>query len=236
MRSLLCLTILIFGSMASAAPCGIATLTTYVTPAFSCEVGPATFNNFTFSVTNDTSDSVPLDTDDILVTPLLFANQLGLRLSGDFEALGGPNGDGPAAGLRDITYRLFFDINAPTLLFTDVSAELLDPTRFAPNDAKFGNAFVANLIDNDGASAIAGIQQGNPDSSPYNTARSFSSIDVLIALTGGASAAGTATPVGLVTADGADLLYSYQATVPEPSTVMLTLAGAALLVLRRRRR
>jgi hypothetical protein len=75
------------------------------------------------------------------------------------------------------------------------------------------------------------------DEDLLNTPRTPIFVDATIDLTGGASAAGTDDPVGVVTLRSADLLYDYEATViPEPGTwVLLASSLGGLFALRRYR-
>jgi hypothetical protein len=228
----------IFAMTASAAPCASAPLSTYLAAGFECEIDSAVFSDFSFALQNDSSDTVALTEDEITVSPLSAGNRLGLRLAGDFAAVGAVNGPGPTDGLRNITYRFMFDITRPATLFTNVIAQLNGPSRFSPDPFEFGGIFASNNITNDGALAIAHDDDpGFMDDDSLNTPREPIFVDALINLTGGGSLAGTMAPVGSVTLRSADLLYDFEpAVVPEPGTWAICVSGLGLLFAFRRRR
>jgi hypothetical protein len=211
------------------APCGIAPLSDYLAPGFTCEVDAAMFSNFDFFLQNDTSDTVALTPDEIEVSPLSLPGQVGLRVAGAFEALGAINGPGPAEGLRNIEYRFFFDVIKPGSQFISVRSALNNPLRLAPNPLKFGNIFASNQAANDGALSIADDDDPDlTDTDLLNSPRLIVAADELLHLTAGASAIGTTTPVGFVSVSSADYLFGHEVLVPEPMTAWTVLSGALL--------
>ena len=121
----------------------------------------------------------------------------------------------------------------PGSLFTDATVILNDPTRFSPNPLKFGGVLSAKSISNDGATAITNDQDPDlMDTGALFTPRATITIDELLQLTGGASAAGTRAPVGVVTLDSADNLFAFDVQTPEPGTWLLCISGGALVLLR----
>jgi uncharacterized protein (TIGR03382 family) len=216
-----------------------ASLTTYTAAGFSCEVNSAVFSDFSFFLQNSGGGGV-LGQDDITVSPLIEPGIVGLRFAGEFQSTGGPNGPGPAQGIRINEYRFFFDVTRPGSVFTSVGSRLNDPVRIVQNPLKFGNIFASNLAANDGAQSFA--DDDDPDLTAFetlNTERLVVSVDNLIHLAAGASAEGTVAPVGFVSLASADYLYTYRATgpeVPEPGTWMLGVLGFAVLVAARRGR
>lgn len=227
---LVVLSAFIFSTAGIAAPCVVAPLSNYLLAGFSCDVNSAVFSDFDFLLQNDTSSTVALTPAQIQVSPVSSPGQVGLRFSGDFEALGAENGPGPAEGLRNITYRFFFDVTRPGSQFVSVGAILHDPVRLAPNPLKFGDIFASNLAANDAALAIA--NDDDPDLSDMvmlNSPRLTVAADDQLLLTAGASAVGTTMPVGFVSASSADYLFGYQVIIPEPDTSIMLLSGVALL-------
>jgi hypothetical protein len=225
------------GTSLFGAACVPSPLSTYTAAGFSCEVGTAVFSNFDFQLQNAGGGGV-LDEGDITVSPLLGVGFVGLNFAGDFESTGGPNGAGPAEGIRVNAYRFFFDVTRPGSVFTSVGAELNDPLRIAPNPLKFGDIFASNYAANDAALAI--VHDTDPDLSEFDTLNSERAVinaDTMIQLAAGASAVGTTSPVGFVSLSSADFLYTYReldSPVPEPGTWVLSLSSlAALLVFRR---
>jgi hypothetical protein len=221
-----------------AAPCVPASLSTYTAAGFTCEVDSAVFSDFDFLLQNGGAGDV-LGEDDITVSPLVEPGAFGLRFAGDFQATGGPNGDGPAEGIRSNEYRFFFSVTRPGSVLTSVGARLNDPLRLVYNPLKFGNIFTANHAANDGAQAFA--DDDDPDLTEFDTLNServFVNADNLLQLAAGASGEGTVAPVGFASLGSADYLYTYRevAVVPEPGTWGLGLVGVVVLAVVRRLR
>ena len=220
----------------SAAPCVPAPLTTYSAAGFSCDVDSAVFSGFSFFLQNGTGGNL-LGESDITVSPLVDAGRVGLRFAGDFQATGGPNGPGPAQGLRSNIYRFFFEVNRPGSVFTSVGSRLNDPVRIVRNPLKFGGIFASNYASNDGAQSFA--FDDDPDLTEFvtlNSERMTVTLDNLINLAAGASAEGTVSPVGFASLSSADYVYTYreiEPAIPEPGTWLLCLAGLAALAGRR---
>ena len=228
---LVVLSALVLSTAGICAPCAVAPLSNYLVAGFSCDVNSAVFSDFDFLLQNDSSSTVALTPAEIQISPLSSPGQVGLRFSGDFEALGAQNGPGPAEGLRNITYRFFFEVTRPGSQFVSVGAVLHDPVRLAPNPLKFGDIFASNQAANDGALAIA--NDDDPDLSDMdglNSPRLTVVADDQLLLTAGASAVGTTTPVGFVSASSADYLFGYEVTIPEPGTSVMLVCAVALLV------
>jgi len=222
---------LLFTIPAASAPCVNAAFSSYLVAGFSCDVNAAVFSDFAFSLQNDTSPTVALTPADIQVSPLIAAGQVGLRFSGNFQALGAENGPGPAEGIRNITYRFFFDVTRPGSQFLSVGAVLNNPSRLAPNPLKFGDIFASNQAANDAALAIANDDDPDlADTVALNSPRLTVVADDLLVLTAGASAVGTTTPVGFVSASSADYLFGYQVLVPELGTAWMLVAGGMSLM------
>jgi hypothetical protein len=223
----------------SAAPCVSAPLTTYTAVGFSCEVNSAIFSNFGFFLQNSGGGDV-LGEGDITVSPVIEPGIVGLRFAGEFQATGGPNGPGPAQGIRINEYRFFFDVSRPASMFTSVGSRLNDPLRIVQNPLKFGNIFASNLATNDGAQSFA--EDDDPDLTDFDTLNSERIVvfgDNLIHLAAGASAEGTVAPVGFVSLSSADYLYTYREVgpeIPEPSTWVLCLSSFVVMVVLRRGR
>jgi hypothetical protein len=223
----------------ASAPCVSAPLSTYTVAGFSCEVNSAVFSDFSFFLQNSGGGGI-LDEDDITVSPLIEAGAVGLRFAGDFEATGGPNGPGPAEGIRVNEYRFFFEVTRPGSVFTSVASRLNNPVRIVQNPMKFGNIFASTLATNDGALAIADDDDPDlTDVDALNMERVVVPVDNLIHLAAGASAAGTDAPVGFASLDSADYLYTYRETgpvIPEPGAWVLCFSGLAALIASRRLR
>jgi hypothetical protein len=215
---------------ASAAPlCVSAPLSTYTAAGFECEIDSALFSDFSFFATGSVTTTA-LDEDEITVSPLSGLNQVGLRFEGDFESTGNPNGPGPAEGNLNVSYRFFFDVDRPFSEFVSATTILNNPFRFSPNPLKFGAVLAGKSIANDGA--LASVLDTDPDlmeTANLNTPRQMIAIDELLSLTGGASAEGTVAPVGFVTLDSVDNLFTYQTVVPEPGVLSLLAGGMVLL-------
>lgn len=227
-------------SPAAAAPmCVSGTLSTYLAAGFECEIDQAVFGNFSFQTQGGLT--VPhLTADEITVSPISGPNQVGLRFSGDFEAQGGPNGPGPAEGIRIAAYRFLYDVTRANSEFFSATTNI-DPnyTFVFFNPLKFGGILAGKSIANDGALASALINSSTTmpsDATLLNTPRQSISVDDLFQLSGGASAAGTAAPVGFVSAGYMENVFEFEEIpIPEPSSwTMLLGAGALLLGLRRR--
>lgn len=229
---------LIVSTQIVAAPCVVAPLTTYTASGFTCEVDSAVFSNFNFFLQNSGGGDV-LAEGDITVSPLIEPSIVGLRFSGDFQATGGPNGMGPAEGIRINAYRFFFDVTKPGSIFTDIGSRLNDPFRFAPNPFKFGDIFASNYAANDAALAL--VHDTDADLTEFdalNSERLSVTADNMIQLAAGASAEGTVAPVGFVSLGSADYLYQYrvlETAVPEPRAWLLSVLGLAGLAVYRRR-
>lgn len=219
----------------TAAPCAPASLTTYTSAGFSCEVNSAIFSDFNFFLQNSGGGNV-LGEGDITVSPLVEPGIVGLRFAGEFQSTGGPDGPGPAQGIRINEYRFFFDVTRPDSVITSVGSRLNDPVRIVQNPLKFGNIFASNLATNDGAQSFA--DDDDPDLTDFdtlNSARIAVSVDNLIHLAAGASAEGTVAPVGFVSLSSADYLYTFREVgpeVPEPGTWMLCILGVAFILSR----
>jgi hypothetical protein len=218
----------------AAAPCVSAALTTYTAAGFSCEVGAAVFSNFSFFLQNSGAGGV-LDEGDITVSPLVEPSTVGLRFGGDFQATGGPNGPGPAQGIRVNEYRFFFQVTQPGSIFTSIASRLNDPVRIVQNPLKFGDIFASNLATNDGALALVHDDDpGLTEVTMLNSERLTVPADNMIHLAAGASAEGTIAPVGFTSLSSADYLYTYrelEPVVPEPGTWFLSLTGIGISVL-----
>jgi hypothetical protein len=221
----------------TAAPCVATSLNTYTTAGFSCEVGSAIFSDFSFFLQNSGGGDV-LGESDITVSPLTEPGVVGLRFAGGFQATGGPNGPGPAEGIRVNEYRFFFSVTRPGSVFTSVGSRLNDPLRIVHNPFKFGNIFASNYATNDGAQSFA--DDDDPDLTAFDTLNServMVPVDNLIHLAAGASAEGTAAPVGFVSLSSADYLYTYREVgpaIPEPGTWALCLLGFGAFAAARR--
>src|SRR5262245_34795650 len=109
---LLCVSMVSAATSLFGAACVSAPLTTYTAAGFTCEVGTAVFTNFNFQLQNAGGGGV-LDEGDITVSPLTAVGTVGLRFAADFTSTGGPNGAGPAEGIRLNEYRFFFDVTRP---------------------------------------------------------------------------------------------------------------------------
>ncbi len=214
---------------AQAAPlCASAALANYLAAGFECEIDQAVFSDFSFQTQGGlTVDH--LNADEIDVSPLSGINEVGLRFSGDFEAEGGPNGPGPAAGIRIAAYRFLYQVTRPNSQFVSATAAI-DPayTFNFVNPLKFGGLLLGKSIANDGASASAlvNLNTAQPsDSTLLNTPRQNIQVDDLWQLSGGASAAGSNAPVGYVAAGYVDNLFAFEnVAVPEPATMALLFA------------
>jgi hypothetical protein len=221
------------------APCVSAPLSTYTAAGFSCDVDSAVFSDFSFFLQNGGGGDI-LGEDDITVSPVIEMGIIGLRFSGEFQSTGGPDGPGPAQGIRINEYRFFFEVTRPGSVFTSVGSRLNDPVRIVQNPLKFGNIFASNQASNDGAQSFA--DDDDPDLTEFDTLNSERVVvtaDNLIHLAAGASAEGTVAPVGFASLASADYLYTYREVtpeIPEPSTWMLVLSSVAVLILGRRLR
>lgn len=217
-----------------AAPiCASAALSNYLTAGFECEIDQALFSDFSFQ-TQGGGTVAHLNSNEIDVSPLSGVNEVGLRFSGDFEAEGGPNGPGPAAGLRVAAYRFIYQVTRPNSEFVSATAAI-DPgyTFNFVNPLKFGGLLLGKSIANDGASASALVNLGTTqptNSTLLNTPRQNIHVDDLWQLSGGASAAGTNAPVGYVAANYVDNLFTFESVaVPEPTSLAMLLASAFVL-------
>lgn len=221
----------------AAAPCVSASLSTYTAAGFSCEVNAATFSNFSFFLQNNGAGNL-LNEGSINVSPLVEPGVVGLRFAGNFQATGGPNGPGPAEGIRVNEYRFFFGVTRSDSIFTAVGARLNNPVRIVQNPLKFGSIFASNLATNDAGLAIAlDTDPDLTDLANLNSERVTIPVDNLISLSAGASASGTTSPVGFASLSSADYLFAYRdiaPVVPEPATAALLLLGFAALVTVRR--
>jgi hypothetical protein len=222
---------LLLASLAVAAPvCSVATLENYATDGFTCEIDGAVFSDFSFSSIGG-SPPVLLTASEITVNPVSGFNYLGLRFDADFLGVGLPNGPGPAEGLRNSTYRIFYTVRDPTKLFNIVEAEVDGGERFAPNPLKFGGYLAAANVTNDGALAIVDFEDVDQlDLDPLNSIRSLLNMDTTLSLTGGASAVGSISPVGFVSFQSMETRLLYEpvdVVIPEPNT--LSLIGLTLL-------
>jgi hypothetical protein len=236
---LLCFSLVSAATSLFGAACVSAPLSTYTVLGFTCEVGTAVFSDFEFQLQNAGGGGI-LDEDDITVSPLIAVGTVGLRFAADFTSTGGPNGAGPAEGIRVNEYRFFFDVTRPGSVLTSVGAIMNDPDRLAPNPLKIGNIIASNYAANDAALAIADDDDADlTDFDTLNSERVLVNADTMIHLAAGASAAGTTTPVGTASLSSADFLFTYReldSPVPEPGTWVLSLSSlAALLVYRRLR-
>lgn len=176
----------------------------------------------------DSGPNIALDASQITVSPFSSASSIGLRFAADFNASGGPNGPGPAQGIFIEQYRFLYQVTRPDSEFVSTTVRLNNPTRFSPNPAKFGSVLSGKVISNDGATAIVNDQDvGLTDTGILNSPRTSIFVDELLQLSGGASAMGTVAPVGNVTLESSDNLFTYQLVVPEPSTSLLCLVGSA---------
>ena len=203
----------------------------FLAAGFECEIDAAVFSNFSFS-SMDSGPNTALDASQITVSPLSSAFSAGLRFGADFDASGGPNGPGPAQGIFIEQYRFLYQVTRPDSEFASTTVRLNNPTRFSPNPAKFGGVLSGKVISNDGATAIVDDQDADlTDTGILNTSRTTIFVDELLQLSGGASAMGTVAPVGNVTLESSDNLFTYQLVVPEPSTWLLCLAGPAAFLL-----
>lgn len=220
----------VMSSDVQAAPCAAGPYSGYTVAGFSCEVDGASFSNFSFFLQASGAGNV-LTTDDIIVSPVTGVDTVGLRFSGDFSATGAANGVGPAEGIRINAYRFFYDVTRPGSVFTDIGVELTNPSRFAPNPLKFGGIQGFNLAANDAALAIADdLGGGLLDFTALNADRLVVMSDNTLQLAGGASAAGTALPVGFAEVDAVDFLYVYRVEeVPTPASLLLL--GTGLIAL-----
>src|SRR5690606_32308291 len=117
------------------------------------EVDSAIFSNFSFFLQNSGGGDI-LAEGDITVSPLIEPDIVGLRFSGDFQSTGGPNGMGPAEGIRLNAYRFFFDVTKPGSIFTDIGSRLNDPSGIAPNPFKSGDILALNYAADDAALAL----------------------------------------------------------------------------------
>lgn len=215
-----------------AAPCASQPYSIYIAGGFTCEINGAVFSNFSFS-SMDSGPNVALLASEINVSPLTAASSVGLRFAADFNASGGPNGPGPAQGIFIEQYRFIYQVTRPDSEFISATVRLNSPTRFSPNPLKFGAVLSAKSIANDGATAIVDDQDpGLTDVGLLNTPRTTIFVDELLQLAGGASAVNTVAPVGVVTLQSSDNLFTYQLVVPEPASWLLCVAGAGALFFR----
>jgi hypothetical protein len=125
-------------------------------------------------------------------------------------------------------------VTRPNRLFTSVGSRLNDPLRTVQNPFKFGDIFASNYASNDAAQSIA--HDDDPDLTDFatlNSERSVVTVDNLIHLAAGASAAGTIIPVGFVSLNSADYLYTYRDVpeIPEPRSWLLCFLGLAVLMI-----
>ena len=220
----------------SAAPlCVSGLLSTYSVAGFACETDGATSNNFSFQGTGSITTTA-LDETQITVSPLSGPNQVGLNFAGQFESTGTVDSPSPAGGNLAVTYRIMFDVDRPGSEFLAATTAITNPSRFSPNPLKFGGITVGKNIANDGANAIT--SDTDPDLMEMTflfNPRQTIFVDDMVTLVGGASAAGTAAPVGFVTLESFDNLFLYEVVVPEPGTLSLLSGGAFLFWLMRRR-
>lgn len=199
----------------------------FLAAGFECEIDAAVFSNFSFS-SMDSGPNTALAASEITVSPLSSASSVGLRFAADFNASGGANGPGPAQGIFIEAYRFLFQVTRPDSEFVSTTVRLNNPTRFSPNPAKFGAVLSGKVISNDGATAIVDDQDpGLTDTGILNTPRTTIFVDELLQLSGGASAMGTVAPVGNVTLESSDNLFTYQLLVPEPAAWLMCLVSLA---------
>lgn len=214
-------------ALQGAPACVVQSYSNFLAPGFECEINAALFSNFSFS-SIDSGPNTALDASQITVSPLSSASSIGLRFAADFNASGGPNGPGPTQGIFIEQYRFLYQVTRPDSEFVSTTVRLNSPTRFSPNPAKFGGVLSGKVISNDGATAIVNDQDvGLTDTGILNTPRTSIFVDELLQLSGGASAMGTVAPVGNVTLESSDNLFTYQLVVPEPSAWLLCLVGSA---------
>lgn len=213
------------------APCVSQPYSNFIAAGFTCEINAAVFSNFSFSAL-DSGPNIALNAAEITVSPLSSSNTVGLRFAADFNASGGANGPGPAQGIFIEQYRFLYQVTRPDSEFVSTTVRLNNPTRFSPNPLKFGAVLSGKLISNDGVTAIVDDQDAGLTATGFlNTPRTTIGVDELLQLSGGASAMGTAAPVGNVTLESSDNLFTYQLVVPEPSTWLLSVVGATVVLI-----
>jgi hypothetical protein len=214
--------------VALAAPaCVSASYSTYTAIGFECEINGAVFSNFTYPATPNGGD---LLAGDITVSPLSTLNSVGLRFTAAFSASGLPNGPGNFEGQFVEQYRFIYQVFLPAGVFVSATTNINGGSVFSPNAQKPSGYLAAMSVANDGASAIVGNNTpGQTETNALFTARANITADTLAQLTGGASAVGTAAPVGIGEYDSFDNVFQYRtADVPEPQTAaMIVLALAA---------
>jgi hypothetical protein len=224
------------GSAFAAPACVSASYSTYTSVGFECEINGAVFSNFTYPATPNGGD---LLAGDITVSPLSALNSVGLRFAANFSASGLPNGPGNFEGQFVEQYRFIYQVSIANGLFHSATTNINGGSVFSPNAQKPSGYLAAMSVANDGASAIVGNNTpGQTETNALFTARANITADTLAQLTGGASAVGTAAPVGIGEYDSFENVFQYRAAdVPEPQTaamMMLALAAAGLVVRRRR--
>lgn len=207
-----------------AAPCGSATLLTYIGfAATGCSVGPFTFHDFSFSVLSSTGGPATIGAADINVTVVTGPSKYGLNYAS--------SGYNLTAG-QSVNYLLTYTVDPPPPIIWGMELDMITNTPVAPGTATVtsvecvGAAFVGSVC---GTSTVTNTVFHNGGTSfhltdvepiPATTTIGDRTTIVLDATSGGSSSFTSFTEAVLI---------------PEPGTLGLSGLALGLVLLRRRR-
>ena len=233
------LTIICLSSAAalSAAPCAIGLYSAYTAPGFTCELGGATFSDFSFT----SNTTIAPMASDFTVTPIVNPGQIGLRIDGPLTVFGQ---DPPGTGMGSVALgqlvsnaRFLYTVTGETVDFTGATLNVFGGDFFEPNPLSPSGYFAIKLIPvAPGFFLEVEDDTAQSDSVAFPTPLSLLFIDDTTQVIGGGPLAPGGVK-GFGTIGGIENLFDIEeVAVPEPATWTLAAAGLALLAWVRRRR
>jgi len=216
--------LLLWSAVAYAAPCGSATLFTYVgLGGTGCTVGPFLFKDFGFSVISTTGSPAILSVTDINVTVVTSPNHYGLNYAPSPSSAGFSLTSG-----QSIDYLLSYTVYPPPPIIWGEELDMFTNTPVAP-----GKATITS-------SECIGAPCGVPTVSHsvlHHGGTDFHLTDVL-PIVPNTGILGVQTHIVLdATLGGSSSFTSFteQVVIPEPGTLALCTLASALILLRNRR-